>query len=218
MLELLLGILKFKFKKQMLENKIIENKDSEDKNKSFFSEIKDFSLETIKIVVISLIVIVAIRTYVMQPFFVSGKSMEPNFHDGDYLIIDEISYRLDEPKRGDVIIFRYPKNTKEFFIKRIVGLPGERVKIEDSRITIYNNENQEGTTLDEDIYIPLSTKTTGSYDTILKNDEYYVLGDNRNASADSRIWGVLEEHFIVGKAWIRAWPVGDFSVFEGVEY
>ncbi|MCK5466657.1 signal peptidase I [Candidatus Parcubacteria bacterium] len=204
----------------MLEDKIIENSDSEnkEKNKSFFSEIKDFSLETVKIVVISLIVIVAIRTYVMQPFFVSGKSMEPNFHDGDYLIVDEISYRLDEPKRGDVIIFRYPKNTKEFFIKRIVGLPGERVEIKDSGITIYNNENQEGMTLDEDVYIPLDTKTTGSYDTILKDDEYYVLGDNRNASADSRIWGVLEEHFIIGKAWIRAWPVGDFSVFEGVEY
>ena len=204
----------------MLEDKIIENSDSEnkEKNKSFFSEIKDFSLETVKIVVISLIVIVAIRTYVMQPFFVSGKSMEPNFHDGDYLIVDEISYRLDEPKRGDVIIFRYPKNTKEFFIKRIVGLPGERVEIKDSGITIYNNENQDGMTLDEDVYIPLDTKTTGSYDTILKDDEYYVLGDNRNASADSRIWGVLEEHFIIGKAWIRAWPVGDFSVFEGVEY
>ena len=204
----------------MSENSIIENNDSENKNKnkSFFSEIKDFSLETIKIVAISLIVIVAIRTYVMQPFFVSGKSMEPNFHDGDYLIVDEISYRLDEPKRGDVIIFRYPKNTKEFFIKRIIGLPGERVEIEDSRITIYNNENQEGIMLDENIYIPLETKTTGSYDTILKDDEYYVLGDNRNASADSRIWGVLEEHFIVGKAWVRAWPVGDFSVFKGVEY
>ena len=207
----------------MSEDKIdsvIENNKIEDKNenRSFFSEIKDFSLETIKIVVISLIVIVAIRTYVMQPFFVSGKSMEPNFHDGDYLIVDEISYRLDEPKRGDVIIFRYPKNTKEFFIKRIIGLPGERVEIEDSRITIYNNENQEGIMLDEDIYIPLDTKTTGSYNTILKNNEYYVLGDNRNASADSRIWGVLEEHFIVGKAWVRAWPVGDFSVFNGVEY
>lgn len=207
----------------MSEDKIdsvIENNKIEDKNenRSFFSEIKDFSLETIKIVVISLIVIVAIRTYVMQPFFVSGKSMEPNFHDGDYLIVDEISYRLDEPKRGDVIIFRYPKNTKEFFIKRIIGLPGERVEIEDSRITIYNNENQEGIMLDEDIYIPLDTKTTGSYNTILKNNEYYVLGDNRNASADSRIWGVLEEHFIVGKAWVRAWPVGDFSVFKGVEY
>jgi len=204
----------------MLENSIIENSDSENKNenKSFFSEIKDFSLETIKIVVISLIVIVTIRTYVMQPFFVSGKSMEPNFHDGDYLIVDEISYRLDEPKRGDVIIFRYPKNTKEFFIKRIIGLPGERVEIKDSEIIIYNNENQDGITLDEDVYIPLNTETTGSYDTTLKSDEYYVLGDNRNASADSRIWGALEEHFIIGKAWVRAWPVDDLSVFGGMEY
>ncbi len=207
----------------MLENKtnnIIENNDSEnkDENKSFFSEMRDFSLETIKIVVISLIVIIAVRTYVMQPFFVSGKSMEPNFHDGDYLIVDEISYRIDEPKRGDVIIFRYPKNTKEFFIKRIIGLPGERVEIKDSQIIIYNSENQSGIILDEDIYIPLDIKTTGSYNTTLKNDEYYVLGDNRSASADSRIWGALEEHFIIGKAWVRAWPVGDFSVFEGVEY
>ena len=204
----------------MIENKIVEDNNSEnkDENKSFFSEMKDFSLETIKIIVISLIIIVAVRTYVMQPCCVSGKSMEPNFHDGDYLIVDEISYRIDEPKRGDVIIFRYPRNTKEFFIKRIIGLPGERVEIRDSRITIYNNENQKGIMLDEDIYIPLDTKTTGNYDMILKSDEYYVLGDNRSASADSRIWGALEEHFIIGKAWIRAWPVGDFSVFEGVSY
>ena len=204
----------------MLENNIIENKDSEnkDENKSFFSEIKDFSFETIKIVVISLIIIVAIRTYVMQPFFVSGKSMEPNFHNGDYLIVDEISYRLDEPKRGDVIIFRYPKNPKEFFIKRIIGLPEERVEIKNSQIIIYNNENEEGLIVDENLYIPVSTTTSGDVNIILKSDEYYVLGDNRNASADSRIWGALEEHFIIGKAWIRAWPVGDFSVFEGVEY
>lgn len=204
----------------MLENRRIENEDleNENENKSFFSEIKDFSLETIKIVVISLVIIIAVRTYVMQPFFVSGKSMEPNFHDGDYLIVDEISYRIDEPKRGDVIIFRYPKNPKEFFIKRIVGLPGEKIEIENNKIVIYNNENQNGIILDEDIYIPLDTKTTGSYSAILKNDEYYVLGDNRNASADSRMWGVLEEHFIVGKAWIRAWPVGDFSMFEEVDY
>jgi signal peptidase I len=202
----------------MSENNIIENDDLEDNNKSILSEIKDFSFETIKIVVISLIIIVTIRTYVMQPFFVSGKSMEPNFHDGDYLIVDEVSYRLDEPKRGDVIIFRYPRNPKEFFIKRIIGLPGERVEIKDSKIIIYSSENQDGLTLDEDIYIPLSTTTSGDYNVILKNDEYYVLGDNRNASADSRIWGVLEEHFIIGKAWVRAWPFDDFSVFEGVNY
>jgi len=203
----------------MIENKInniAENNNIENKKESslFFSEV----LEIVKIVLISLIIIIAIRTYVMQPFFVSGKSMEPNFHDGDYLIIDEISYRIDEPKRGDVIVFRYPRNTKEFFIKRIIGLPGERIEIRNNQITIYSSENQNGITLDEDIYIPSDLKTVGNYNTILKNDEYYVLGDNRNASADSRFWGALEEDFIIGKAWIRAWPFGDFSVFEGVNY
>lgn len=198
------------------ENDNLENKDSN--GESFFSELKNFSLETIKIVVVSLVVIIAVRSYVMQPFFVSGKSMEPNFHDGDYLIVDEISYRIGEPRRGDVIVFQYPKNPKEFFIKRIVGLPGERVEIKDSKIIIYNNENQEGLAIDENIYIPAGVATSGDVNVILKSDEYYVLGDNRNASADSRIWGVLEEHFIVGRAWVRAWPVDDFMVFEGMEY
>lgn len=193
----------------MLEDKNIENRSS-----SFFYE----AIEIIKIVLISLIIIFVIRTYMMQPFRVSGKSMEPNFHNNDYLIVDELSYRLGEPERGDVIVFRYPRNTKEFFIKRIVGLPEERVEIKNNKITIYNSENQNGITLDENIYIPLETKTTGNYSISLKNDEYYVLGDNRNASADSRIWGALEEHYIVGKAWIRAWPFGDFSVFERMEY
>lgn len=197
------------------ENKLKNN--SEAKSGPFFSELKDFSLETIKVVVISLIVIVGIRSFVIQPFFVSGKSMEPNFHDGDYLIVDELSYKLGEPKRGDVIIFRYPNNPKEFYIKRIVALPGEKIKIADNKITVYNGSNPNGLELDE-IYIPSETLTNGEYLRELKNDEYYVLGDNRTASADSRTWGVLEEHFIVGRAWIRAWPFGDFSVFEGVNY
>ncbi len=197
------------------ENKLENN--NEARGDSFFSELKDFSLETIKVVIISLIVIVGIRSFVIQPFFVSGKSMEPNFHDGDYLIVDEFSYKLGEPKRGDVIIFRYPNNPKEFYIKRIVALPGEKIKIADNKITVYNTSNPSGLELDE-TYIPQETLTNGDYIRELKNDEYYVLGDNRTASADSRVWGVLEEHFIVGKAWIRAWPFGDFSVFESFEY
>lgn len=197
------------------ENKLENN--NKVKSESFFSELKDFSLETIKVVIISLIVIVGIRSFVIQPFFVSGKSMEPNFHDGDYLIVDELSYKLGEPKRGDVIIFHYPNNPKEFYIKRIVALPGEKIKIADNKITVYNGSNPNGLELDE-TYIPPETLTNGDYLRELKNDEYYVLGDNRAASADSRVWGVLEEHFIVGKAWIRAWPFGDFSVFEGVNY
>jgi len=197
------------------ENKLENN--NEIKGSSFFSELKDFSFETIKVVIISLIVIVGIRSFVIQPFFVSGKSMEPNFHDGDYLIVDEISYRLGDPKRGDVIIFQYPNNPKEFYIKRIVALPGEKIRIAENKITVYNGSNPNGFELDE-TYISPETLTNGDYLRELKNDEYYVLGDNRAASADSRVWGVLEERFIVGRAWIRAWPFGDFSVFEGISY
>jgi signal peptidase I len=188
------------------------------KNKSFLFEIGNFFSETVKITVVSLIIIVSIRSFVMQPFFVSGKSMEPNFHNGDYLIVNEISYKFSDPKRGDVIVFRYPKRPAEFFIKRIVGLPGERIEIKDNKITIYNNDHPGGFVLDESKYIPFNISTTGSFTVNLKNDEYYVLGDNRVASADSRIWGVLERRFIVGRAWIRAWPFGDFAVFEGIEY
>lgn len=188
------------------------------KQNSFLFELKDFSIESIKIVILSLIVIAGIRMFIMQPFFVSGKSMEPNFHDGDYLIVDEISYRIGDPKRGDVIIFRYPNDPSEYYIKRIVGLPGEKIGINENEIKIYNVENPEGFKLSEELYIPENTITTGTYTRELKNDEYYVLGDNRIASADSRVWGVLEKHFIVGRAWIRAWPFDNLSVFKDISY
>ena len=198
------------------DNKLKTNKET-DEDKTLFSELKNLSFETIKIIVISLVVIIGIRSFVMQPFFVSGKSMEFNFHDGDYLIVDELSYKFNEPERGDVIIFHYPNNPKEFYIKRIIALPGEKVEIKDNKVTIYNAENPSGFELNE-IYISSEMRTNGNYIEELKNDEYYVLGDNRTASADSRVWGVLEKRFIVGRAWIRAWPFKDFSVFESVSY
>jgi len=187
------------------------------KSSSFLSDLKDFSFDTIKIVVISLVIIIGIRSFVMQPFFVNGQSMEPNFYDGDYLIVNEIGYRFNDPKRGDVIVFHYPNDPQQFFIKRIIGLPGEKIVIKNNEITIYNKERPDGFALDE-FYIPKSAVISKDYSQELKNDEYYVLGDNRIASSDSRVWGVLEKRHIVGKAWIRAWPFGNFSVFEGVEY
>lgn len=186
--------------------------------KLIIEDLLGLSMETAKIVVISLIVIIGIRTYIMQPFFVSGSSMEPNFHDGDYLIIDELSYEIGEPKRGDVIIFKYPKNPNEYFIKRIIGLPGEKIEISNNTIKIYNNDKPEGFIVEEGKYIPQNNVTTGNFVVEMKNDEFYVLGDNRGASADSRWWGVLERHYIVGKALIRAWPYNNLSIFEGVEY
>src|SRR3989338_5283921 len=96
------------------------------------SEVLAFIWETAKIIIISLAIIIPIRYYLVQPFFVKGASMEENFHDGDYLLIDEISYRLEVPRRGDVIVFRYPENQTQFYIKRIIGLPGETVEIKNN--------------------------------------------------------------------------------------
>lgn len=178
----------------------------------------DFSFETIRVVIVSLIIIFVVRSFVIQPFFVKGSSMEPNFQDGNYLIVNEIDYRFETPKRGDVIVFRYPNNPSEFFIKRVIGLPGETVEIKDNKIKIYSKENPNGFLLDESSYLTSTVVTTGSISQKLASDEYYVLGDNRGASSDSRRWGVLPYHFIVGKAWVRAFPFDHFTVFNSFDY
>jgi signal peptidase I len=159
----------------------------------------DFTWEILKIVIISLAIIVPIRYFLIQPFFVKGASMEPNFLDGDYLIIDEISYRFETPQRGEVIIFRYPLEPSQFFIKRIIGLPGEKVEVQDGKIFINGSE------LDESEYLQ-GTTTVGNVEVRLEDDEYFVLGDNRNASSDSRKWGEVDKKLIIGRAWLRAWP------------
>ncbi|MDD3006508.1 MAG: signal peptidase I [Candidatus Pacebacteria bacterium] len=178
----------------------------------------DFSFETIRVVIVSLIIIFVVRSFVIQPFFVKGSSMEPNFQDGNYLIVNEIGYRLEEPKRGDVIVFRYPNDTSEFFIKRVIGLPGETLEIKDGSVKIYNQENPLGFLLDESTYLANSVVTAGSLSEELGGDEYFVLGDNRGASSDSRRWGKLSKHYIIGKAWVRAWPFENFAVFESFNY
>ena len=166
----------------------------------------NFVWEILKIVIISLAIIIPIRYFLIQPFFVNGASMEPNYLDGDYLIIDEISYRFSLPDRGDVIVFRYPLEPSQFFIKRIIGLPGEIVEIENGKIFIYSEETpDEKIVLDESEYLR-DAYTPGNLNITLEEDEYFVLGDNRKASSDSRKWGELEKKYITGRAWIRAWP------------
>jgi len=159
----------------------------------------DFTWEILKIVIISLAIIVPIRYFLIQPFFVKGASMEPNYLDGDYLIIDEISYRFESPQRGEVIIFRYPLDPSQFFIKRVIGLPGESIKVQEGRV--YINES----VLDESKYLQ-GVETAGNVEVKLSDDEYFVLGDNRNASSDSRKWGEVDKKLIIGRAWLRAWP------------
>lgn len=169
------------------------------------SDILAFVWETIKVVVISLAIILPIRYYLVQPFFVKGASMEPNFEDGDYLLVDELSYRFSVPDRGDVIIFRYPLDPSQFFIKRIIGLPEETIKIKDDTVTIYNKDKPEGFVLDES-YLAPEQKTIDNSTVKLDDNEYFVLGDNRLQSSDSRRWGAVNKSLITGKAFLRPWP------------
>jgi len=158
-----------------------------------------------------------IRFFLIQPFYVSGQSMEPNFHNNEYIIVDQVSYRFHAARRGDVVVFKYPMNVAFSFIKRIVGLPGERISIQNGNITIYNQENPQGFAIKES-YIPSNIMTLGDVDTVLKDGEYFVLGDNRPNSSDSRQWGKLPEHLIVGKVWVVLYPFEDFQTVHTPQY
>lgn len=177
-----------------------------------------FIKEILSIVIISLVIVIPIRYYLAQPFRVKGQSMEPNFLNGEYLIINEIGYRLNSPQRGDVIVFKYPRDPSEYFIKRIIGLPGEKVEVSEGQVVVYNSENPKGHVLDESGYLPAYIETKGELVTSLGNSEYFVLGDNREASSDSRFWGPLPREFIIGKAWVRAFPFTRFTVFSAADY
>lgn len=170
-------------------------------------------LELAEIIIISLAIILPIRYFLIQPFYVKGASMEPTFDDHEYLIIDELSYRFRTPERGEVVVFRYPLDPRQYFIKRVVGLPGETVRVSNSTITITNADNPQGFVLDEDAYLSPEVITNGERTVQLATDEYFVMGDNRSASLDSRTFGILPAKNIVGRVWIRGWPLDRAAVF-----
>ncbi|PIR95966.1 MAG: signal peptidase I [Candidatus Doudnabacteria bacterium CG10_big_fil_rev_8_21_14_0_10_42_18] len=181
-------------------------------------EIALFFWDLVKIVLVALIIIIPFRVLVAEPFVVSGSSMLPNFHNKDYLIIDRVSYKFKEPQRGDVIVLKFPKDTSQYFIKRIVGLPGEQIKFEQGSVVIVNKEYPGGMPLKES-YLETSGQTLGKNEAVnLGSGEYYVLGDNRTASSDSRVWGILPTDDIVGKVWLRVFPLNNFGWFETPEY
>ncbi len=159
------------------------------------------------------LVFFVIRPFFMEPFVVSGQSMYPNFDNKDYLIIEKLSYRFGEPERGDVVVFKYPLNPDQYFIKRVIGLPGEQVSIRDGRVYVYNAERPEGVLLDEQ-FLPQQGVTENRYVETLQLGEkdYFVLGDNRAHSSDSRSWGPLPKADLVGKVWLRLLPLNNIGV------
>jgi len=142
--------------------------------------------------------------------------MEPNFENRDYLIIDEISFRFREPKRGEVIVFKYPKNPSQRFIKRIVGLPGETIEIKDGGVIVSQNDKSQ--VLDESFYLSENIFTAGNLKITLAENEYFVLGDNRGVAFDSRNWGPLPRKNIIGRVIFRLWPITALAKIEPPNY
>jgi signal peptidase I len=188
-----------------------------------------FLWEIVKIGILALVIIIPVRVLFFQPFFVQGASMEPNFHDGEYLIVGEFGYKetaigfggtnlfrvtsFKELHRGDPVVFRPPGITGQFFIKRVVGLPGETVEIRNFRVFIKNAQSPAGFALDEREYLLPAVETTGDRIVALGTDEYFLLGDNRTASKDSRAFGPVPKDRITGKVLLRAWPFDRLTLF-----
>lgn len=186
-------------------------------------------LEMGKVFLLAVVIIIPVRVFLFQPFFVQGSSMEPNFEDGQYLVVSEFGYKettlgfsdafsvtvdvFRNIERQDVVVFRYPKNPEQFFIKRVIGLPGESVEIVRGKVIIYNEVHPDGYVLDESAYIGPGTFTQDMPRKDLQDDEYFAMGDNRMASYDSRSIGPINKNRIIGRVLLRAWPVERFSMY-----
>jgi signal peptidase I len=174
---------------------------------------KESVFDFIKFAILAAIIVIPVRLFVAQPFIVSGASMVPTFKNGHYLIIDELSYRFEEPKRGEVVVFRFPPSPAKFLIKRIAGLPGETIEIHGNEVTIKNEAHPEGFLWEQGVFN--STKNQSDIVVTLDDGEYFVLGDNRGESADSRLWGTLNRKYIVGRPLIRLFPIAEIGIFPG---
>ena len=176
-------------------------------------------LEVLEVAVIAVVAVFIVRTYFVQPFLVSGSSMAPNFSNGDYVLVDELTYHLRTPERGEVVVVHDPYDYSTYFIKRVIGLPGEKVAIKNNTVTVFNAQYPNGLTLDES-YLPTGTitlaQTTDTY--MLSSSTYLLFGDNRQFSFDSRSWGPLPKNDIVGLVRIRLWPLNELTAFAAPKY
>ncbi|MBT4153628.1 MAG: signal peptidase I [Candidatus Magasanikbacteria bacterium] len=183
--------------------------------RGFVSGLGAFFIEVLKILFLAVITIVIVRYFLFKPFYVKGASMEPTYYASEYLIVDELTYRFRTPERGEVVVFEAPIAEKDFYIKRVIALPGERVKVAQGKVVIYNEAHPQGFVLDETYIVE---ETPGSDTLTVAEGEYYVLGDNRNASLDSRTFGAISENLIVGRAWLRGWPFTRLGIIHSPTY
>ncbi|MEA3296007.1 MAG: signal peptidase I [Patescibacteria group bacterium] len=171
-----------------------------------------FVWEVLKIVVLALLIVIPIRYFLFQPFIVQGASMEPNFHNNDYLIVDELSFRFRDVERGEVVVFKAPNNPSQKYIKRIIGLPNEIVEIKNNEITIFKYNRS--SVLDESDYLTKNSLILNSTKFTLKENEYFAIGDNRKATWKGRV----PKENIIGRVFVRALPINAFIKIEAPAY
>lgn len=190
---------------------------------------KALIIELVKVFLLAVVIIIPVRIFLFQPFFVQGSSMEPNFEDGQYLIVSEFGYKqvrlgtggeaplllsdFRDLARQEAVVFRYPKKPEQFFIKRLIGLPGETIEIKNNHVKIKNALHPEGFILKESEYLINEATLADMPARTLGDDEYFVMGDNRDFSYDSRAFGPVGKEFIMGRVLLRAWPFGESQIF-----
>ena len=191
------------------------NNENNHENKNILATVGMFFLELVKVAFLAGITVGLVRYFIFKPFYVEGQSMEPTYLGSEYLIIDEISYRFREPERGEVIVLRAPTVEKEYFLKRIIGLPGDHIWVENNKVIISNSQRPDRVLLEEKYLVE---PTPGSANYTLGLDEYFVMGDNRDASFDSRRFGPIKRNGIIGRTWFRGWPLNRITLFEPPVY
>lgn len=187
------------------------------RQRSTAAVVGSYVAEILRVVIIAGAIVFLVRYFLIQPFSVRGASMEPNFYDHEYLIIDELSYRLRAPERGEIIVFRYPNDPRQFFIKRVIGLPGETVAVTGGKVYVQKAGDPEPLLLDESAYLG-SLPTPGEKTVTLGADEYFVMGDNRPSSLDSRGFGPVRLDQVTGRVWLRGLPLDKISRFSTPSY
>jgi signal peptidase I len=178
-----------------------------------FSRLRRVTLffDVLKVVVLAVIIVGLIRFFVAEPFIVSGDSMVPTFNPNDYLILDELTYELHQPQRGDIVVFHYPLDPSIYFIKRLIGIPGDTVVVNNGSVYVLSGKTERRLT---EPYVNVATPKDEVGTTTLGTDEYFVLGDNRNSSFDSRVWGPVPRRYISGRVLMRLYPFGSSAVFK----
>jgi len=156
--------------------------------------------EIVESLVIAVVLALLIRAFAFQPFYIPSGSMEPTLQIQDHIIVNKFGYRFWEPERGDIVVFKYPLNPKKDFVKRLIGKPGERVEVRNSKIIVDGREIKED-------YLPAGIRYPDFGPVLVPENNYLMLGDNRNNSDDSRVWGPLPRQNIIGKAMLVYWPL-----------